>query len=175
MGIRTSTRWWLSVVCASVLAGSAQAQWNLAPLPSMLRTVNDEARVLSDEQAALLSRQLYDILQKTGVRIVVVTVDTVGREPIEDYADRLAPRWARERAVDPDEMIIVVVAIKDRFMVARPARNLRLASEMPGLTRSVGPLFGQGRYYDGLSLLAEEMLQVIERNPAAVRYEKGAR
>ena len=158
-----------------MLAGSAQAQWDLSPLPSILRTVNDEAGVLSGDQAARLSRRLYEILQKTGIRIVVVTLDTVGREPIEDYADRLAPRWARERAVDPEEMIIVVVAINDRFMVARPARNLRLASEMPNVSRSVGPLFGQGRYYDGLSLLAEEMLQVIERNPAATRREKGAR
>lgn len=69
----------------------------------------------------------------------------------------------------------MVVAIKDRFMVARPARNLRLASEMPRVTRSVGPLFSHGRYYDGLSLLAEEMLQVIERNPADARRKRGAK
>lgn len=97
----------------------------------------------------------------------MVIVDTVGTEPIEDYADRLAPRWARERAADPDRMIIVVIAVNDRYMVARPGRDLRLGTLVnpAELSQSVGRFFGQGRWYDGLSALAEKLLDVIEKHP----------
>lgn len=152
--------------CAFSFAGGAHSQSDLAPLPSILRTVNDEAGVLSDEEGVRLAQRLIGILKQTGVRIVVVTVPTVGTEPIEDYADRLAPRWARERRVDPNEMIIVVVAIRDRYMVARPGKGLPLASKIDTreLTGVVGPLFSKGSYYDGLLALADRMQAVIEEN-----------
>lgn len=152
--------------CALVLTAAAHSQSDLAALPPILRTVNDEAGVLSDEQGIRLTRRLIDILEQTGVRIVVVTVPTVGSEPIEDYADRLAPRWARERRVDPNEMIIVVVAIRDRYMVARPGKGLPLASKIDAreLMSVVGPLFSKGSYYDGLLALTDRMHAVIEEN-----------
>lgn len=159
-------RFWLLGACAGLLLSTAHAQADLAPLPAILRTVNDEAGVLSDEQGMRLARRLIDILEQTGVRIVVVTIDSVGPEPIEDYADRLAPRWARERRVDPERMIIVVVAVRDRYMVARPGKSLRIGTQLntPEMTRDVGPFFGRDRYYDGLLLLADRMLGVIEKN-----------
>lgn len=160
-------RLWLVCACAGLLVSTAHAQADLAPLPGILRTVNDEAGVLSDEQAMRLARRLIDVLEQTGVRIVVVTMDSVGAEPIEDYADRLAPRWARERRVDPDRMIIVVVAVRDRYMVARPGRALRLATQLntPEVSANVGPLFGRGNYYEGLLLLADRIVGVLEKNP----------
>lgn len=160
-------RLWLVCACACLLVSPAHAQADLAPLPGILRTVNDEAGVLSDEQAMRLARRLIDVLEQTGVRIVVVTMDSVGAEPIEDYADRLAPRWARERRVDPDRMIIVVVAVRDRYMVARPGRALRLATQLstPEVSANVGPLFGRGNYYEGLLLLADRIVGVLEKNP----------
>ena len=160
-------RLWLLVACASLIVSGAHAQADLAPLPSILRTVNDEVGVLSDEQGIRLTRRLVDILEQTGVRIVVVITGSVGAEPIEDYADRLAPRWARERRVDPERMIIVVVAVRDRYMVARPGRALRLATQLDTaeIAGQVGPLFGRGNYYEGLLLLADRILGVIEKHP----------
>lgn len=109
--------------------------------------------MLSQKEAMQIARRLIEISERTGVRIVMVIVDTVGREPIEDYADRLAPRWARERAADPDRMIIVVIAVNDRYLVARPGRDLRLGTLVnpAELSQFVGRFFGQGRWYDGLS------------------------
>lgn len=146
---------------------SAAAQQQLQPLPPLLRTLSDEVGVLSVKEGRELSRSIEEIETRTGVRMVMVIAETVEPEPIEDYAERLARRWERERSIDLARSIFVVIAVKDRAMQVSPGRALEAvdhALARRGLLSELGPLFGSGRYFDALMILTSRIREIVEQN-----------
>lgn len=159
---------WLVALCAGLFLAAAQAQSSLRPLPPLLRTVSDEAGVLSADEGRRLAAALYEIFERTGVHVIVVITETTRPEPIEEYAERLARRWLEERRVDPARMIQVIASMKEREMQIMPGRTLRLTEALyrdDPTAPPVGALFKEGRHFDGLMLIAKRIRELIERNP----------
>ena len=157
----------LLIVAAVLFPSPAFAQQELRPLPPLLRSVSDEVGALSAEQGEKLSVALYDILRKAGVRMVLVFAETTRPELLEDYAERLAQRWARDRAIDPTRTIFVIVAINDREMRVMPGRALGLSEALyqSGSTVDLDEHFRDGRFFDGLMLLTARIRKLIESRP----------
>lgn len=97
-----------------LLAGAiapASAQTNL-PMPDTY--VEDYANVIDAEHEQTLNGLLQELEQKTGAQYIVLTVETTGGVPIEDYAIRLAhDQWKLGQA-DKDNGLLFVLALKDR-------------------------------------------------------------
>lgn len=156
------------IVWAGVVAFGVGAQQVQRPLPPLMRTLSDEVGVLSVAEGRRLSRDLEGILEEDGIRIVLVIAETVQPGSIEDYAERLSQRWAKDRGIDPTRAIFIILAVEDRELVVMPGRALGLESELraPEITDGLPPLFRQERYYDALMMLTERVHKVVHKHGA---------
>jgi uncharacterized protein len=156
----------LIAICAGFFLATGWTQPELRPLPLLLRSVSDEVGALSDAQGKALSKFLQDIFESTSVRIIMVIAETTKPEPVEDYAERLARRWSRERALDPTRAVFVIVAVDDREMQVLPGSALRLDAELtdPSIARNLVPLFRERRYFEALMKLTQRLRGILEGN-----------
>ena len=92
----------------------------LAALPALAQDlprprdhVADTANVIRDDVKRQLVKTLAELEQKTGAQILIVTVQTTGGRPIEEYTRKLAEDWKLGQK-GRDNGALVVVAIRDR-------------------------------------------------------------
>lgn len=157
----------MAAILFAGIATDGVAQPRPRELPPLLATVSDETGVLGEQEGRQLSRTLDRIAEEHGVPVVLVVAEAIGPEPIADYADRLARRWARERGLDIERTIFIILALQDREMSVMPGRALGLEAKLarPGLTEGIGPYFRNDRYFEGLTVLVDRVHAVLHDRP----------
>lgn len=124
----------------------------------VLDIVRDDAGVLSGEEHRKLTALLQEVLDQTGVKVLVVLIPTTAPENSERYGGRLVEYWARRGAVDPAQTVIAVLEVKDRYLSVLAGHGL------PGLQRELaggGALkflvtyLKEERYFDAMVALAQ--------------------
>ena len=75
--------------------------------------VNDFAGVLSSEARTYMERVAGELARKTGVAVVVVTIETTGDEVYNEYANKLYEAWGIGKK-GTDEGVLIFNAVKDR-------------------------------------------------------------
>lgn len=161
---------WLLALLGALVVSHPLAQEGLRPLPPLMRTVSDEAGILSEEEGRKLASTIAEIFEATGVPVILVIAETTKPERIEDYAERLAKRWRERRGLDPTRAVMIVVSIGDREMQVMPGSTLRsldIALQREELTRDIAPLFREARYSKGLVLLLGRIRSVLEQSGPA--------
>lgn len=151
---------------AGLLLAFALSAEELRPLPPLLRTLSDEVGVMSADEGLKLSRSLEEVHERTRIRIVMVIAETTGPESVEDYTERLARRWRRERQLDTDRSVFVVLAVRDRELQVMPGRALPEIErdlERAGTLQQLVPLFRAGRYFEALMKLNSEIDRLIRK------------
>ncbi|HDY65147.1 MAG TPA: TPM domain-containing protein, partial [Phycisphaerae bacterium] len=81
--------------------------------PAPTTYVTDRAGVIDPQTAQMLTALLQELEQKTGARIIVLTVDTTDGQDIHDYAFQRADAW-KMGPNNASASVLVVAAIKDR-------------------------------------------------------------
>jgi uncharacterized protein len=124
------------------------------PLPEPLGYVTDHAAILDPEWKARIRSVCQDLERKTGVEMVVVTVNTVRPYAAAfDYASAIYQKWGVGSA-QQEHGVLVLAAIEERQAAVTVGRSL-----MPILTSSVieeigrqyvEPPFRVGHYGEGL-------------------------
>ena len=106
---------WGALVAALLLAGGlvhqTRAQVGLPPRGD--RSVHDLAGVIGAPQAQALEQLHGELMRKTGVAIVVVTVPGLQGESIDAFALRIGEEWGAGRKGE-DRGIVIAVAIEER-------------------------------------------------------------
>ncbi|MHC4713265.1 MAG: TPM domain-containing protein [Planctomycetota bacterium] len=102
-----------AIVLPSLRSTSASSDKSFLDMPVPTEFVTDNAGVIDDVTEAQLNGLLKQLEDKTGAQLLVLTVDTTGGVPIEEYAFGLAEKWALGQA-DEDNGALIVVAVKDR-------------------------------------------------------------
>jgi len=97
----------LVTVCLAIPVTAAKIE------PAPKTYVTDRAGVIDSTAEQRLTGLLQDLEQKTGARIVVLTVNSTDGQDIHQFAFERADRWkfGRNRA---GASVLVVVAVKDR-------------------------------------------------------------
>ena len=98
----------LLILSAATRAGYAQAD-----LPMPRHYVEDYAGVISDSDERSLNGILQELEQKTGAQYIVLTVQTTGGMPIEQFAIELAEKWKLGQK-GKDNGMLFVLARNDR-------------------------------------------------------------
>lgn len=123
--------------------------------------VSDFAGVLDPAARQDLERYCALVERKTGVQMALVTVDTLGDEPIEDFANTLFVRWGIGKK-GKDEGLLLLLVIGDRHSRLEVGRGLEpyITDGTAGvLLREMRPALRQGRYAEALGTAAHSLAQ----------------
>ena len=171
----------LALAAAMLAALPAVAQ----ELPRPQNHVADHANVIRDDVERKLVATLAELEEKTGAQILVVTVQTTGAAPIDDYTFKLAERWKLGQKGD-DNGALVMVAVRDRKYWITVGYGLEPV--LPdGLVGGVGrkyfvPYFRRSDYSSGIYAGTLALVQRVAREnnvavgglPAAGPHAGGA-
>ena len=100
-------------VLLGVVVGVAVAAAELAPVPPLTGPVVDTAGVIDTARARAIADLAFELKQKTGAEIAVLTVRTTAPEDIFDFGMRVADAWKLGSA-EKDDGLLLVVAVDDR-------------------------------------------------------------
>ncbi|NVL89464.1 MAG: TPM domain-containing protein [Desulfobacterales bacterium] len=108
IGLALATLLFLALACP-VVSHTA----DVFPKPRGL--VNDFANVIPPHYQEKLLRVTGELLRKTGVPVVVVTMPEIGGEDYNEYANRLYAAWGIGKKGE-DRGVLIFVTIKERKM-----------------------------------------------------------
>ncbi len=130
--------------------------------------VNDFAHVVDAQSKQRIEQICGSLERSTGAQLAVVTVPTLGREPIEDFTNQLFRSWGVGRKANKGAMLLL--AIQDRRQRLEVGYGLEplLPDGFAGsILRTMRPELGQSQYghalYEGTRVLA---LRVAEKSGA---------
>ena len=109
---KTNTRILSLLLIALVLmfAGTSFAE---RPFPKTRGLVNDFANVIPQPYKQKISEIVYELLQKTEIPVVVVTMPDIGGAEYTDYANRLYSTWGIGKKGE-DKGVLIFITIKER-------------------------------------------------------------
>ena len=122
-------------------------------MPPLSARVNDGAGLLPPARAAALERKLEGFERETSHQVVLLTVPSLGDEPIEDFSMRVAEAWKIGHS-GLDNGVIVLVAPRERKVRIEVGYGLEgvipdaIASRI--IRERMTPLFAEGRMADGI-------------------------
>jgi uncharacterized protein len=123
------------------------------PDPTPEFFVNDFAGVIDSRTEDEIQNAAVQLYERTGAQVVVVTIDSLGGEPLEIYAVKLFREWGIGEA-DKNNGVIILVAIEDRM--SRIEVGYGLEGALPdGKTGRIQdnymiPAFKEGNYSEGI-------------------------
>ncbi|MCG6879883.1 MAG: TPM domain-containing protein [Deltaproteobacteria bacterium] len=136
------------------------------PFPKPEGLVNDFAKVISPAYRQKIAALTGELLQKTGVPIVVVTMPDIGGEDYNDYANRLYSAWGIGKKGE-DKGVLIFVAVKERKMRIETGYGVEgiLPDGLVGEIRDryMVPLLKQNKFGEGLFAGAAAVAGVIAK------------
>lgn len=122
--------------------------------PQHRGSVNDFAGVISPEYERSMDLLAREVLQKTGVAVVVATVKDIGDNDPADYANRLYQTWGIGGKGD-DKGVLICLALKERSIRIETGYGVEgiLPDGLVGeiLDKYVVPYLQKGDYGRGLA------------------------
>src|SRR4051812_6854948 len=149
-------------------------------VPPLRGHVNDYASVLSEPARRALEEKLADFEAAESTQIVVLTVPTLGGDPIEDFSIRVAEAW-RIGWKGKDNGAILIIARDERKVRIEAGRGLEgiLTDLVSGriIRNDIRPHFQQGDFDGGVAAGVAAIMKVVkgeyrgDRSP--VRHQPG--
>ena len=147
---------WLACVCAILFSGSqiaiAQTGESPIPLPSPFNPIVDNAHVIQPEHRAKLEAIYLNLMERGKIQFSVVTIDTTGGTPIEDYTLAVYRGWGI--GTKENDGFLLLVAVKDRKYYTEVGYHLE-GDLNDGLVGQIQrerlvPQFKKGNYSQGI-------------------------
>jgi len=129
--------------------------------------INDFAGVLSSNVKNYMENVARELERKTGVEVVVVTVNTTGDEDYNEYANKLYENWGIGKK-GVDEGVLILNAVKDRKIRIEVGYGLEglIPDGLAGEIRDTYliPYLKRGDYDAGLSKGFNAIVSIIARD-----------
>lgn len=158
-----ASRVWLMLFAHSLLFPVSLLGVTLPERPP--RPVVDLASIVETDMEKRIDSLLRELQQKTGVQMVILTVETLEGTPIEDFSLHVAHDLWRLGQKGKDNGLLLTVAIRER--VYRFEVGYGLEDILPdGLVGSIGrrylvPSFRKGAYGEGLWLVTLSIAKIV--------------
>jgi uncharacterized protein len=127
--------------------------------------VSDHANLLSGKTRNQLEEFLRSYEQKTTNQVVVVTLPTIGGEPLEEFSIRLAERWEVGQK-GRDNGVIFLIIKEDHLLRIEVGYGLEgvLPDALAGqiIRQIVAPHFSQGRFEEGITAGVTAIVQATQ-------------
>ena len=145
-------------------AASALAAGETFPKPA--GAVNDFAGVIPAQYAGPMENLAREVLEKTGTAIVVATVETIGDNDLNDYANRLYQAWGIGKKGE-DKGVLIFLAVKERRVRIETGYGVEgiLPDGLVGeiLDRHAIPWLKKGDYGQGLAEAMAAVSSVVAK------------
>lgn len=132
--------------------------------PKPTGAVNDFASVIPDVYKKKMADISQEMLEKAGVSLVVVTVESIGDNDIETYANELYKDWGIGKKGE-DKGVLILLALKERKVRIETGYGVEgiLPDGKVGqiLDDAVIPSFKRGQYGEGIFNGLLSVAQVI--------------
>jgi uncharacterized protein len=133
-------------------AAGAVCAVDLSSVPKPTGYVSDLANVLNPSDKEALESFCTKVDQQLGAQFAIVTINTLGDEPIEDFTLDLGRKWGVGNKKNEGLLLLLVVKDhKDRIEVGRGLEPYITDGFSGGTLRDMRPLMRQGEY--GAALL----------------------
>lgn len=146
-------------------------------LPKPVGRVNDFARVLSDADARAIEDEINAVERETSAEIALVTIDSLGRRSVEEYANRLFNTWGIGKA-ERDNGVLVLVAVNDREMRIEVGYGLEpiLPDGLAGavIREAFLPSFRNDNMAAGIRAGMTRVLDIVRRNETLTPAQRAA-
>ncbi len=137
------------------------------PIPKPTGLVNDFANVIPPSYKQRIALLTGELLQKTGVPIVVVTMPDIGGAEYNEYANRLYNEWGIGKK-GQDKGVLIFVTVKERKMRIETGYGVEgiLPDGLVGEIRDryMIPFLKKDKFGEGLLNGAIAITQVIAKN-----------
>ena len=138
-------------------------------LPVLTGRVVDDAGIIDAATEASLTSRLEAFEKKSSDQIVVATIQSLGGEAIEPYANRLFRVWKLGQAGE-NNGVLLLVAVDDRKMRIEVGYGLEgtltdLHSRLI-IENTMVPAFRAGDFSGGISKAVDDIVMVLEGNGA---------
>lgn len=157
--------WWLWLLLASFLLGTAQAE---VAIPPLKQRVTDLTSTLDASQIQTLEAKLAAFEKAKGSQIAVLVLPTTQPEVIEQFAIRVVEAWKLGRK-GVDDGVLLLVAKDDRKLRIEVGYGLEGALNDATAKRIVAevisPAFKQGDFYGGIDAGVSALIKVIDGEP----------
>ncbi|MHB9096379.1 MAG: TPM domain-containing protein [Syntrophales bacterium] len=135
--------------------------------PAPHGAVNDFAGVIPSSYQGQMENVAREVLEKTGTAIVVATVETIGDNDPNDYANRLYRAWGIGKK-GKDKGVLIFLAVKERRVRIETGYGVEgiLPDGLVGeiLDRYAIPYLKEGDYGRGLSETMTAVSNVVAKD-----------
>ncbi len=173
--------WFLLIIhfASAYFAQTASQASEDVSYPAANGYVVDQSGIIDSEAQARMEAWALELKQKTTAEVAVVTVDTTGSLPIEEYAVNLFQRFGIGQK-GKDNGVLLLVAYKDHHMRIEVGYGLEGAVTDANSSRIINtiisPEFKEGHFSDGIekgvaaivSLIAKEYNVTLTGVPQTV-------
>jgi len=131
-------------------------------IPALNSPVMDEAKFLSQAEAADLGKLAYEIHANQGPQITIFTVPDMQGYEIEDFSIRVAEKWKLGTKENGNGLLIIIAKQerKMRIEVGQGIEGEITDFEANRYIRSVlTPYFKQSQFHDGLKIVLLDVAQ----------------
>ena len=131
----------------------------------------DNSYLLSQSQKDSIFTLIDKLDREIGSQIAVLTIDTLGKEKLEEFSLRMANELGLGRSTHDDGLLITVVALerKMRIEVGTGLENIvrdEIAARI--LREDMAPLFSEGKFAQGIYLAVDKISKLIIENKELV-------
>jgi len=156
----------LALLAALLCAGLAAAA---VTFPALTGRVVDEANVLSAAERGRLAPKLAELEEKSGIQLVVATVNSLQGEEIEPYANELFRTWKLgEKA--KNNGVLLLVAPKERRVRIEVGYGLEgtLTDALSKIiiANAIAPRFKAGDFDGGVTRGVDDIITVLTTDAA---------
>ncbi len=159
-------------VATMLLATLAAGKLAIPDLPMPQEYVDDLAHVINPDHTHTLNGLLQELEQKTGVQYIILTVETTGGIPIEDFSIELAHNRWKLGQKGKDNGLLFTLALKDRayrFEIGYGLEGIITDAYAGQVGRDVlVPYLKKGQYSQGVY---EANLRVVQRIARAMNVQ----
>lgn len=136
------------------------------PFPKPRGLVNDFADVIPDPYKQKINGIVYELLQKTDIPVVVVTMPDIGGAEYTDYANRLYSTWGIGKKGE-DKGVLIFITVKERKLRIETGYGLEgiLPDGLVGEIRDgMTPFLKKDQFGEGLLYGSMAISQIIAKD-----------
>lgn len=133
--------------------------------------IMDDGNLLTPEQEDTIYALIQDLETNIGSQIAVLTLESLGGQPINDLSLQIANEMHLGRK-DYDDGVLIIVAARDHQMRIEVGLGLEkiIKDEIAARINreDMGPRFRKGDFFNGIKIGVEKIKNLIEENEPLV-------